>query len=74
MKSEANSFGELPDDPAPLPPDDAAFLAPLPIYPRLLMLMNRHGRLSGRAPDQRTRTGYADQNSHRRLDVGLSEP
>lgn len=26
-------FGNLPDDPAPLHPDDAALLASLPIYP-----------------------------------------
>jgi hypothetical protein len=26
-------FGELPDDPVPLHPDDAALLASLPVYP-----------------------------------------
>lgn len=31
-------FMDLPDDPAPLPPDDAALLARLPIYPTVVSI------------------------------------
>jgi hypothetical protein len=31
--SAANLFGDLPDDPAPLNPDDLAMLRSLPVYP-----------------------------------------